>query len=280
MATTQTDRLGLTRWSEDADAFTRDQMDQSHAQLEDLAVGYLRDTLANRPAADAAFEGFIFEDVDTGDRSWCDGSQWVEVSPDLVVTVIETINSLAGGATRILATDNLLGRWDIGNTTVGGSAGMLSATPFVVERAETITEVEVSVNGASATSGAQGKLLLYHHDNGLGLPGAQLLDIGTVAVDSTGDKTITGLAQSVDPGIYWFAYLTEVGDEALESATIAVPLLGHRSSGATDFDGIGKVYADAAPGWPSSPDPFPTVGPSAISQSADLNGTIHAKLGV
>ena len=75
MAVTQTTRLNLSRWSSGADSFTRSQLDETHAQLEALAAGYIQDT--TRPTAAPQYEGFIFFNTSSQAIEYCDGTQWV-----------------------------------------------------------------------------------------------------------------------------------------------------------------------------------------------------------
>ena len=75
MSVTQTTRLNVYRWSSGADSFTRSQLDTSHAQIEALAAGFLQ--AATRPAAGAAYLGFIFYNTSTQALSYCDGSAWI-----------------------------------------------------------------------------------------------------------------------------------------------------------------------------------------------------------
>lgn len=79
MAVTASPRLGITRWSVDADPVTRAQVDASHAALETLTVGFLTSTAALRPAAAAGNAGFIHRATDTGAFSWSTGAAWVEL---------------------------------------------------------------------------------------------------------------------------------------------------------------------------------------------------------
>lgn len=75
MAVTQTTRLNIYRWSSGADAFTRSQLDDSHAQLEALGAKFVQDT--TRPTASAEFEGTIFFNTSSQALEYCDGTQWV-----------------------------------------------------------------------------------------------------------------------------------------------------------------------------------------------------------
>ena len=75
MAVTQSTRLSIYRWSSGSDSFTRSQLDDSHAQLETLAAGFLQDV--TRPTAALQYEGFIFYNTGTQALSYCDGAQWI-----------------------------------------------------------------------------------------------------------------------------------------------------------------------------------------------------------
>lgn len=75
MAVTQSSRLGIYRWSSGSDSFTRSQLDDSHAQLEALAAGYIQGI--SRPAAAAQYEGFIWHNTSTQALEYCDGISWI-----------------------------------------------------------------------------------------------------------------------------------------------------------------------------------------------------------
>lgn len=75
MSVTQTTRLNIYRWSSGSDSFTRSQLDTSHGQIEALAAGFLQ--AASRPAAGAAYLGFIFYNTSTQALSYCNGSAWI-----------------------------------------------------------------------------------------------------------------------------------------------------------------------------------------------------------
>lgn len=83
MAVTTTSRLGVTRWSAGTDPFTRAQMDATMAAIEGKAAGFLRGTIAARPAAAAANIGFLYEATDEGGRLyWSTGATWLTVAGD------------------------------------------------------------------------------------------------------------------------------------------------------------------------------------------------------
>lgn len=86
MAVTASTRLGLTRWSDDADPQNRGQFDADNQRLDDLVAIDLQGLLAARPAASAANRGAYHWATDAGlaatrrlTRS--DGAAWVNVGP-------------------------------------------------------------------------------------------------------------------------------------------------------------------------------------------------------
>lgn len=74
MTVSTTTRLNLTRWTSNSDAFTRNQMDNSHVALENKVTAYLQGAV--RPAASAAYLGTLFWDTGTSTLSYCDGTTW------------------------------------------------------------------------------------------------------------------------------------------------------------------------------------------------------------
>lgn len=77
MAITHGPRLGLTRWSDDADEFTRDQLDADHALLEELAAIADQGLEGALPAAGVA--GRFHLSTDTGRLRFDNGVGWREV---------------------------------------------------------------------------------------------------------------------------------------------------------------------------------------------------------
>lgn len=75
--------------------------------------------------------------------------------------------------------------------------------PFVVTpRQITLAQLQVRVGTASATAGALARLSVYNATSSW-QPGSLVVDAGTVAVDSTGNKTITGLSNVLPQGLYF-----------------------------------------------------------------------------
>lgn len=115
MAVTTTTRLGLTRWSAGADAFTRVQMDDSHANLESRAAIYLQGTASARPAAGTV--GRFHYATDTQAITYDDGTGWRAVYTSDTVTL---------GGTQTLTNKTLTS--PAINGTVGGSAAYTGVT--------------------------------------------------------------------------------------------------------------------------------------------------------
>jgi hypothetical protein len=82
----------------------------------------------------------------------------------------------------------------------------LSAVPFTVQSGSrpAFDQIAVSLPAAGGT-GSTGRLGIYR-DSGYGIPGALLLDAGSVATDVTGARTIA-INVTLDAGLYWLAYL-------------------------------------------------------------------------
>lgn len=81
MAVTDSPRLGLVRWSSGSDPFTRAQMEQSHANLDELVAIDMQGLLADRPAAPP--RGTFYYATDVALLARYDGTSWVSMGkPD------------------------------------------------------------------------------------------------------------------------------------------------------------------------------------------------------
>jgi len=77
MAVTSSTRLGITLWTDGADAFNRDQMSSSHNAMEAVVAGFQQGT--SRPAAAIALKGFFYHNESTDITSYCDGATWLDL---------------------------------------------------------------------------------------------------------------------------------------------------------------------------------------------------------
>lgn len=91
-----------------------------------------------------------------------------------------------------------------------GSASSVFYTPIIVTDTITLTDVQVWVTVAGTAAGTN-RLSLYTADSSWQPTATSglVLDLGTVAIDSTGNKTITGLSQVLTPGRYLFRLHTD-----------------------------------------------------------------------
>lgn len=78
MTVSKSPRLGLTRWSDDADPWLRSDWDQDNAQLEALAAMAEAGTLAARPAA--AKPGRFYYDSADDSLYYDTGTKWIVVT--------------------------------------------------------------------------------------------------------------------------------------------------------------------------------------------------------
>lgn len=145
-------------------------------------------------------------------------------------------------------------RWYPLYTGASGSTivvqGHLYAVPFYVGTSHRFTAIGAFIT-TGGSAGATAELGIYA-DNGEGYPGALVLDAGSVAVVSTGAAAeISGLTQTLAPGLYWLVY------------------------GAT-----GSPVTQATPSRYSSP-PVVIVGgsgPTAVSIGYDATGALTGAL--
>jgi hypothetical protein len=140
----------------------------------------------------------------------------------------------------------------IGNSTSTAalSANILRTCPIYIPRGESIDRVAFNVNIA-ASAGKLARVGIYAAGAD-GLPGVLVSDLGTVAIDSTGDKTVT-VATSPTAG-RWY-YLAIVNDESFTAAaftaSVSSPL------GQSTVTGTAGLSAFVAHTFGALPDPFP-----------------------
>lgn len=100
-------------------------------------------------------------------------------------------------------------------STVALADGTASAVCFWVSSSQTFDRIgcEVTTVGAAACVVRLG----IYADNGSGIPGARVLDAGTVAGDSLGAKEIT-ISQVLPAGLYWLVTANQGGAPTVRSA--------------------------------------------------------------
>lgn len=124
------------------------------------------------------------------------------------------------------------------------TASQIHALPFLVGVSRAFTAI--GVNASVAGVGGVVRLGIYA-DNGSNYPGAKVLDAGTVSAVATGALIITGIAQTLTPGLYWLVCVGQGGTTQ--------PTLNASASGS--INGLDDVNT------------FGTTGPGIV---AGLNG--------
>ena len=94
------------------------------------------------------------------------------------------------------------------------STGTLYAIPFFVP----VTTTFVKIIGLVATGITNGQLRMGIYSTTGGVPDALVLDAGTVAATTSADAPIT-ISQSLTPGWYWLACVTQVAAPTLTCST-------------------------------------------------------------
>ena len=104
-----------------------------------------------------------------------------------------------------------------GNTSTYGMPGVIINTeataqslaanyvyycPFYVAKAITITEMSANCTTASSTSGAEIRFAIYQCNEFDWMPDSLVVDAGTASVTSTGQKSITSMSTTLQPGYY------------------------------------------------------------------------------
>lgn len=98
------------------------------------------------------------------------------------------------------------------STFTFAAAGHLVATPFVVTAPITLAAIGIEVTTAVAATTV--RLGIYADNNGM--PGAVILDAGTVSAAATGWQE-TATSQTLAPGVYWLAAVGQGGTPAVRA---------------------------------------------------------------
>jgi hypothetical protein len=90
----------------------------------------------------------------------------------------------------------------LSSTGSAPTANAIYFTPFLISKSSTFDAIGLGVTTAAA--GAVARLGIYSSSSTTFYPTTLLTDYGTVALDTTGIKTVT-IAATLSPGIYWLA---------------------------------------------------------------------------
>lgn len=250
MAVTTTTRLGITRWSDGADPFTRAQMDNDHAQIENLVAIDQQGTFASRPAA--GVRGRYYYATDNGLVYRDNGTGWTQIGP---------ASALAGDTTSITwgvaASNGATGRMsDAGHThgtptavaptssapgdvvaTGTGTSIALATHKHAREAWGTAGQITTLTFGGAATAGSSGAVADAAHSHGMPANpiSATLTNKGSILVGTGGgaysavavaaDRTLLLADSSQASGVRWgqnphlTAYTEAYEDVAASTAT-------------------------------------------------------------
>jgi hypothetical protein len=158
------------------------------------------------------------------------------------------------------------GKWYRGNFgPVGANLTLvlnrLYAAPFRLGASGTADRIGIDVATAAAAGGVA-RLVIYQADGTGGMPGTVVLDAGTVAIDTTGGKTIT-ISQALSAGFYWLAVIGQTASGAAVRGTVSYDPMVPYFTGASMFTG------SAAPGGLASTGTSFTGSPGANPVIAD-----------
>lgn len=106
MTISTTARLGITRWTSGADAFTRSDMDDSHNELESRVAGF--DNGGSQPTGGAAKSGFFHyttTDSAVGQLSYCNGDTYFDIAAPGTISSLDGALS-DGTATTVARSDH------------------------------------------------------------------------------------------------------------------------------------------------------------------------------
>ena len=182
-----------------------------------------------------------------------------------------------GAAFPPLVAPNLMGGYTgIQGQTAGGTASTFDMSanvyfdesfyyPFVATFDGTLAELKFNVETAG-TSGTNLKVGIYSESNGL--PNA-LLGSATVAVDSTGDKTVTSFSSTItlESGVvYFFAFVRDVASDNVVLKALATTSFGWipvNTTSQTNFNILSNGEDDLDL-------------PATVTQSTNLTGLLRA----
>ena len=229
MAVTQTNRLGVYRWSVGTDTFTRNQMDTSHQNIEMRAAGYEQGV--SRPVASTDYQGFIYFDTAADVLSYCDGTNWFNISEFGSVSGLSVGGSTSDGVA----------------TTVARSDHTHSLPGF---------GTPINLTGLSSSSaGTSGNFARADHEHGIDSGSIVALMIAAGAVEEAAldsDSVSTGKLQDgsvTDPKISSMAASKLTGTASVDTtgsaATLSTgrtfELTGEATGTSAAFDGSANV---------------------------------------
>ena len=118
-------------------------------------------------------------------------------------------------------------------TSLTATLNRMSAVPLFVPQRVAIDRIGVTIVTASDTVGSEGLLAIYEDvkDGYGGYPGDLVPgSVGIVATDSPGYKEDAGLAVTLNPGLYWLAFVAQTAAPEVTVVSGSNPMVGNVSS--------------------------------------------------
>ncbi len=151
-------------------------------------------------------------------------------------------------------------------TDVSFANGQLYAVPFSLSVAHTFTQIAAFVNTAGGT-GAVLRMGIYSDNGGTPVGGALVLDAGTIAATTNGQRLEVTINQTLQPGNYWIACVTQGGASP-------VPQVQASSGSNNSIMGVADPYsgASSSAGFYSTATTYTGALPSTFPAASPCNG--------
>lgn len=119
--------------------------------------------------------------------------------------------------------------------------------PVYIDQDLTVTRLGINVVTAAA-AGNTCRLAIYSNDSATCQPLNRLVDSGTLALDATGAKSVTGLSVSLTKGLYWFAVNASIGSGTITGlgTNFILDVKGQASISGVGFAGFNQSFTYGA----------------------------------
>ncbi|HEY1506647.1 MAG TPA: hypothetical protein VGF92_20255, partial [Stellaceae bacterium] len=152
--------------------------------------------------------------------------------------------------------------------TAALTANTIYAAPIWILQRQSFTKLGVEITTAAGTNGRLG---VYKWANGV--PTALLLDAGAISTATTGYKELTGLALTLNPGVYGLAFLPDAAVTVRICNNQGFQYFAALVLGASGSNQSSELGVDAPQSFGALPATFPTAG-----LAYNLNGSIATGL--
>ena len=148
------------------------------------------------------------------------------------------------------------------------TANTIYAAPIWILQKQSFTKLGVEITMAAGTNGRLG---VYKWANGV--PTALVLDAGAISTATTGYKELTGLALSLNPGVYGLVFLPDAAVSVRICNNQGFQYFAALALGASGSNQSSELGVDAPQTYGALPANFPTAG-----LAYNLNGSVATGL--